>query len=132
MSAEFLDTSRWPEFQGYLFLPGVRGAQIETSEPGMIGTRIRVQNTDGSTHVEEIIAWDPGRRIAVRFGEFQPQLSRLATYFEETWDFRETGEGTEVIRRMELHPKGMLGRVMLPWVAILMKKAFKRQMAVPR
>ena len=45
----------------------------------MVGTRIRVTNTDGSTHVEEIVEWEPARRIRLRIGGFSPPLSRLAT-----------------------------------------------------
>lgn len=125
---EFLDTDRWPEFEGYMFLPGVRKAHVEVRTPGMIGTRIRVQNTDGSSHVEEIIGWDTERRIAVQFGEFQPPLSQFATHFVETWAFRETGKGTEVVRGMEMYPRGVLGRVVLRVVAVLMKRAFENQM----
>ena len=124
----FLDTERWPEFEGYLFLPGVQKAEVVLRTQDMVGTRIRVQNTDGSSHVEEIIEWDPARRIAVQFGEFQPPLSRLATHFVETWQFRETDQGTEITRGMEMVPKGMIGWLVLRMVAILMKKAFEKQM----
>ena len=128
LCAEFLDTDRWPEFEGYLFLPGVKNAAFEHHTPEVTGSRIRVQNTDGSSHVEEIIEWDPARRLAVQFGEFQPPLSRLATHFVETWQFRETDQGTEITRGMEMVPKGMIGWLMLRMVAILMKKAFEKQM----
>lgn len=130
LCAEFLDTDRWTEFEGYLFLPGVRRAEVETRTPVMVGTRIRVQNTDGSAHLEEIIEWDAPRRIAVKFGEFQPPLSHLATHFIEAWDFRETGAGTHVVRTMRMYPKSVFGWLALRLVAILMKRAFEKQMRV--
>lgn len=128
LCAEFLDTDRWPEFEGYLFLPGVRMAEVVMRTPEIVGTRIRVQNTDGSSHVEEIIQWDVPGRIAVKFGEFQPPLSHLATHFIETWDFHETEKGTEVVRSMEMYPKGVFGWLVLLPISLLMKKAFERQM----
>ena len=55
---EILDTERWSEFKGYSILPGIEKAQFETKTPELVGSRIKVQNTDGSSHVEEIIEWD--------------------------------------------------------------------------
>jgi hypothetical protein len=52
--AEFLDTDRWSEFEGYFILPGIENAHFEMKTPAMVGSRIKVQNKDGSAHVEEI------------------------------------------------------------------------------
>ena len=71
---EILDTERWSEFKGYSILPGIKSAQFEVKTPQIIGSRIKVQNNDGSSHIEEIIEWDVSNRIALRFQEFDSPL----------------------------------------------------------
>ena len=80
IAGQILDLSRWPEFAGYGPLPGIRVAEFEARTDEVVGTRIRVTNTDGSTHVEEVVEWDPGRRVRLRMGEFSAPLSRLAAW----------------------------------------------------
>ena len=95
VARQILDLDRWPGFEGYGPLPGIRAAEFEARTPEVVGTRIRVTNTDGSSHVEEIVTWEPDRRLRLRMGEFSPPLSRLATGFDETWEFERTGEADE-------------------------------------
>ena len=52
---DILDTERWSEFKGYSILPGIKSAYFEVKMPEIIGSRIKVQNNDGSSHIEEII-----------------------------------------------------------------------------
>ncbi|MHB0960741.1 MAG: SRPBCC family protein [Pirellulaceae bacterium] len=87
IARQILDLAKWPEFQGYGPIPGIKVAEFEIETPGIVGTRIWVTNTDGSTHVEEIVEWEPGRRLRLHMQEFSAPLSRLATRFIETWDF---------------------------------------------
>lgn len=125
---QFLDTSRWSEFTGYAILPGIKEAYFEARTSGLVGSRIRVQNTDGSSHVEEIIEWDVDNRIALRFHEFSPPLQRIATHFVETWEFRQGANGTDVTRKMGMYPKGWPGWMLLMPISRLMKKAFERNL----
>ena len=83
IARQILDLDRWPEFQGYGVLPGIRAAQFEVRTPEVVGTRIRVTDTDGSTHVEQIVEWEPDRRLRLHMGEFRPRCPRLATGFDE-------------------------------------------------
>ena len=122
---EILDTERWSEFKGYSILPGIKSAQFEVKTPQIIGSRIKVQNNDGSSHIEEIIEWDVSNRIALRFQEFDSPLRNLATHFIETWEFRKSSDGTEASRIMTMYPKGVLGWLMLIPISRLMKKAFE-------
>jgi transposase len=62
---EIATLSRWPEFKGYGFLPGIAAAEYEVQTSNMIATRIRVRNTDGSGHIEEICEWEPGKKIVI-------------------------------------------------------------------
>jgi hypothetical protein len=126
---EILDTQRWSGFKGYSILPGIERAYFETKTPAWVGSRIKVQNTDGSTHVEEIIEWDVANRIALRFQEFSAPLEYLAACFIEAWEFRPSPEGTEVSRRMTLYPKGFFGWLMLIPISKLMKKALEKNLA---
>ena len=125
---EILDTERWSEFRGYSILPGIKSAQFEVKTPQIIGSRIKVQNNDGSSHIEEIIEWDVSNRIALRFQEFDSPLRNLATHFIETWEFRKSSEGTEASRIMTMYPKGVLGWLMLIPISRLMKKAFEENL----
>ena len=126
--AQFLDTQRWSEFEGHSILPGVKNASFELKTPALVGSRIKVLNTDGSAHVEEIIQWDVENGIAVRFQEFQAPLKNIATHFIEAWEFQKTGTGTQVTRRMTMYPKGLPGWFMLAPISILMKKSFEKNM----
>jgi hypothetical protein len=126
---EFLDTERWPEFTGYAILPGIKEAHFEIKTPELVGSRIRVHNTDGSSHVEEIIEWDTNSRIALLFREFSYPLASLASQFVETWEFQAVASGTEVTRKMTMVPKGVLGKLMLLPISRLMKKAFEKNFA---
>jgi len=123
-----IDMAKWPEFDGYFLLPGIVQAYFETKTPELVGSRIRVKSTDGSMHVEEIVEWDPDRRVVLKFQGFQPPLQRLATHFIETWEFQPAGDGTQVTRGMVMYPKNRLGRLMLGPISFMMKKAFEKQL----
>jgi hypothetical protein len=132
IARQILELSRWPEFRGYGPLPGIREAEFEARTAEVFGTRIRVTNTDGSVHIEEVVVWEPERRLRLRMGEFSPPLSRLATGFIETWEFERSGEGTRVVRRFELHPKGITTRPLLWLISILLRKAIARHLRLMR
>lgn len=122
---ELLDTDRWSDFKGYLFLPGIEEAHFDLRTPDVVGSRIKVKNTDGSSHVEEIIEWDVQKKVVLRFQDFSPPLRHLATHFIESWEFRSSNGGTEMTRAMSMHPKGLAGWLMLMPISRLMKKAFE-------
>lgn len=128
IAEQILDLARWPEFGGYGPLPGIASARWETQTPAVVGSRIRVQNKDGSTHVEEITQWQPERRVCLRMQEFSAPLSRLATEFIETWDLEAVGEATKVLRSFELHPKSFLARPLLWLISFLLKGAIARHL----
>lgn len=126
ISQQFLDINRWSEFEGYSFLPGVKSVQYETQTPNLIGTRFRVQNTDGSSHTEELIEWDEEKIIKLKFQNFDSALKNLASHFIETWEYTPVADGTQMTRRMILYPIGLAGWLMLLPISIVMKKAFEK------
>src|SRR6266516_7376843 len=113
IARQILDLTKWPDFHGYGPIPGIKVAEFDVQMPGIIGTRIRVTNLDGSSHVEEIVEWQPDHRLRLHMREFSPPLSRLATGFEETWEFKRTAKGTHVTRSFRLHAKFFLARLIL-------------------
>jgi hypothetical protein len=128
IAGQMLDLANWTTFTGYGPLPGVRAAEFEARTPGVVGTRIRVTNTDGSAHVERIAEWDPGRRLRLDMTDFAPPLSRLATGFEERWEFERAGGGTRVVRSFRLHPKSRLARPALWLISLLLRRAVARHL----
>lgn len=124
-----LQTERWSEFTGYLVIPGIKSAAFELKTPEVLGSRIKVYNLDGSTHVEEIIEWDLGRKVALKFGEFGRPLSMLAEGFVEEWRFQPTDTGSVVTRSIRMTPTGLFGWLLLWPISLMMKQAFARQLA---
>ncbi len=125
---QILTVQNWIDFQGYLMLPGIKSAEFEVRTPEIVGTRILVTNTDGSKHVEEIIDWEPDRRLVMQLKDFSRPLSSLATAFEETWDFQRENDSTKVVRSFRLTPKSALTRPMLALIGVFLKKAIVRHL----
>lgn len=128
IASQILDLNEWPAFDGFGPIPGIERAEFESKTDSIVGSRIRVRNRDGSMHVEEIIDWDPARLLRFRMNEFTPPMSRLATNFEETWEFERKGDRTEVVRSFALHPKSALTRPLLWLISILLKRAIARHL----
>ncbi len=128
IAGQILDISRWSGFQGYGVLPGIKAAEFEVRTAEVVGTRIRVTDTGGSSHVEEIVEWEPDRRFGLRMGDFSPPLSVLATGFGETWEFRCIGQDTRVVRTFSLHPKSIITRPLLWLVSLLLKRGIARHL----
>jgi hypothetical protein len=128
IARQILDLTKWPEFHGHGPIPGIQSAQFDVQRPGIVGSRIRVTNRDGSSHVEEIVEWHPGQRLRLRLQEFSPPLSRLATTFEETWEFQRAGHATHVTRSFRLHARSVLARLPLWIISFFLKKAIARHL----
>ena len=128
VAVQILDLARWPEFVGYGPLPGIRSAEFEARSPDVVGTRIRVTNRDDSSHVEEVVEWQPARQVRLRMSDFSPPLSRLATAFVETWEFERNGDETSVTRSFELHAKSRATRPVLWLISLLLRRAVARHL----
>jgi hypothetical protein len=128
IAGRILDPTTWSEFHGYGAIPGITAAVLEVHTPNIVGSRFRVTNTDGSTHLEEIVEWQPGRLIRLHMKEFLPPLSRLATEFEETWEFDRTHKGTHVTRSFRLHAKSFLTRPLLRVIAFFLRRAIAKHL----
>ena len=128
IARQVLDVARWLDFKGFGPIPGIRVAEFEVRAPDILGSRIRVTNTDGSKHVEEIVEWQPDHRIRLHMKDFSAPLSLLATRIEETWEFGRIGNETEVTRSFQLHARSVLARPFLWVISLLLKKAITRHL----
>jgi Polyketide cyclase / dehydrase and lipid transport len=128
VARHILDLTKWPDFRGYGPLPGTKAAEFEVKTPDIVGSRIRVTNQDGSSHVEEIVEWQPTQRIRLNMKEFSLPLSRLATWFVETWDFERVGNDTKVTRSFEMNAKSLLAWPVLWMISFMLKKAIARHL----
>ena len=128
IARQVLDLTKWPDFRGHGPIPGIKAAVFDAQTPGIVGSRIRVMNRDGSSHIEEIVEWRPDHRLRLHMKDFSAPLSRLATGFEEAWEFRRTASGTHVTRSFRLHAKSALARLPLRGIAFLLKRAVARHL----
>ena len=121
--AGIADVAGWNDFDGWLFLPGIEKAEYETRTREMTGSLISVKNRDGSTHKEEILAWNPPENVIIKLYDFSPPLNRLATHFIEEWRFKEEGKSTCVSRKFDLFPKNAPARTLLWLISLFLRKA---------
>lgn len=130
MFRSIADVSKWTTFTGYGPLPGVKSASYRTRTDTMVGSVIHVQNTDGSQHDEEITEWIPGEAITMRFTNFSPPLSKLATHFTEHWTFRVTPDHSRISRQLKLYPKSAFARPALWFISKLLKPGIARHLNI--
>jgi hypothetical protein len=128
IARQILDLTKWPEFRGYGPIPGIKAAEFGARTPGVVGSRIRVTNGDGSSHVEEVAEWGPPHRLRLEMKEFSAPLSRLATRFEETWELKRAGDATHVIRSFRLHARSVLAWPLLWVISFFLKRAVARHL----
>ena len=129
ISKKALDVTTWSSFEGYGILPGIERAEFEKRTKKIIGSRIRVQNSDGTEHFEEVLEWVPGKKIVMKIHEFPTTLSYLTTHFIEEWNFEKSGKNeTLVTRKFQLYPTSFLTRPFLSQIAAFIEKSIAKQL----
>ena len=128
IAQNLLEVDRWKEFNGYGPLPGIARAEFLVLTPEKVGSRISVVNRDGSTHIEEIVAWELPEKVALRMSEFSLPLAMLATEIRETWRFRQEAEKTEIDRSFEIVPRARWTLPLVALIAWLLKQAIRRHL----
>ena len=129
IAAHILDLSNWSDFTGYGIIPGIEQAEFEIRTPEVVGTRIRAKNRDGSTHVEEIVAWDLPRRLQLRIHDFSAPVCYIADHFDEFWEFTVVEEGTHITRSMELYARSFFTRPLLWLISLWLRRAIAKHLA---
>ena len=121
-----IDTSRWPEFPGHGPVPGIAKAEAEDGLPLKLGSRVRVENTDGSIHYEMIGVFDRPARIRLDM-EVTPPASKVMKGIEEDVRITAVEGGAEVTRTFTLTPRSILTAPMIWLVAkLFLKKAVRK------
>lgn len=128
IARQILDLDSWTGFRGYGPIPAIRLAEFEVQTPEIVGSRIRVANRDGSSHVEEIVEWQPDQRLRLQLCEFSAPLNRLATGFLETWEFERVSEGTRVTRSFAMNARSIATWPLLWMISLLLKRAIARHL----
>ena len=129
IAEQILDVTKWPAFRGYGPIPGIKSAEFEARTRLVVGSRIRVTNLEDSFHVEEIVEWQPNRRLQLQMGNFSKPLSGLATGFVERWEFERVGNETKVTRSFELNAKSMLTKPLIWFISFFLKQAIVRHLS---
>jgi hypothetical protein len=88
-------------FKGYGRIPGI--AEVIPSNPLKgVGHIDIIKNCDGSSHLEQIIAFAPPKSYALHIHCFQFPVSLILKEIFETWHFQEGENGTTISRKFEL------------------------------
>jgi|AntRauTorckE6833_2_1112554.scaffolds.fasta_scaffold30748_3 hypothetical protein len=118
-----LDKANWLSFNGSGLIPGIQDVEIIPSDKSIEGTVFKVTNSDGSSHEEVIISYEPPHSLIMKLHKFGFPLNRIATHFFEKWTYRKEGEETYFERSFEFYPKNFLGTILLKLIAKQFKKA---------
>jgi hypothetical protein len=124
------DAANFVSFVGFGFVPGIRSARYETEEPPRLGSRRRILKTDGTEHLEEIIAFERPVLHGSRISALSPPLSWLVRSGEDTWRFRAEGaSGTAVERTFSFELTSPLAAVVaFPLLHLFMRVAVRRDL----
>ena len=126
---KILDVSTWSDFDGHGLMTGIERAEYEKRTDEIIGSRIRVRNSDETEHVEEVLDWEPNKKLVMKIYDFPATLSFIATHFIEEWNFEDLGENeTLITRKFQLFPKSFLSRPLLGQLAGFFKTAVAKHL----
>ncbi len=128
ISSQIADIEKWKDFKGYGFLPGIADAYFDPKTPDMAGSKIWVENTDGSKHIEEILLWKADAEILMKLYGFSPPLKGIASHFMEHWQLEKVAGGTMVERAFELHPKSIFTQPFLWLISLFFRKAIDKHL----
>ena len=115
---ELADPTTWSSW-----FPGVRRARYRGEPPYGVGT-IREADVGGTRWVEEMIAWDVGRRWAYTVIEASVPLAYAQV---ESFEIEEAPGGTRVRWTLAVEPR-LVQRVLAPIAPVVMRRLFERAM----
>ena len=64
----------------------------------------------------------------MKFHDFTPPLSYLATHFTEEWNLKATSNGTHVTRTFRLYPSQRATRPLLWLISLLLRQAIRQHL----
>jgi hypothetical protein len=124
------DLTKWTTFTGYGPLPGIRHAEAADGRPLALGSVVRVQDSDGSSHEEVVTVFERPTTYAVTM-RLTPPASWLMKRIDERVDFQAIPCGTRITRRFDVLPRSFLAWPLV-WAVtfLLLRPAVRRHDAV--
>jgi len=122
----FMQIEKWNDFKGFGIIPGIKTANFIVKSESIKGSIIRVENTDGSSHKEEILAFEIDKYLKIKLYDFSKPLSYFATHFLEEWALKKMEDGYKVERSMTLFSKGTISRFILKVISLSLKNAIQK------
>ena len=123
------DAANFTSFTGFGIVPGIKEAVYITPGLPALGSRRRIMKTDGTEHIEEIVAFDKPVRHSSRITGLTPPFSWLVRSGEDDWRFAPAERGTSVERRFSFELTTPLAWVIAyPLLQIFMRGAVGRDL----
>ena len=123
------DAANFATFAGFGPIPGIRSAAYETPGEPAVGSRRRMIKTDGTEHIEEIIAMERPSRHVSRITALSPPFSWLVRSGEDDWKFIATETGTIVERTFSFELTTPVAAIVaLPLLHLFMRPAVERDL----
>ena len=119
----FLQIEKWNDFKGFGIIPGIKTANFIIKTDSIKGTIIWVKNLDGSSHKEEILAFEKDTYLKIKMYDFSKPLSYFASFFIEEWALKKMEDGYKLERSMTLLSRGMISKFILKVISRSLKKA---------
>ena len=92
---KILDVKTWSSFDGHGLLPGIDKAEYENRTTELVGSRIRVKNSDGTQHLEEILEWEAGKKLIMKIHEFPIKFKFYCHAFYRRVEFQRVSKKTK-------------------------------------
>jgi hypothetical protein len=122
----FMQIEKWNDFKGFGIIPGIKTANFIVKSESIKGSIIRVENTDGSSHKEEILAFEIDKYLKIKLYDFTKPLSYFSTHFLEEWALKKMEDGYKIERSMTLFSKGKISRFILKVISLILKRAIQK------
>ena len=121
----FLQIEKWNDFKGFGMIPGIKNANFIIKTDSIKGTIIQVENSDGSSHKEEILEFEKDTYLKIKMFDFSEPLSYFATYFIEEWALKKMEDGYKLERSMTLLSRGIFSYFILKLISNNLKNAIQ-------
>ena len=121
------DLDAMTDFSGYGPIPGIKRAEWLTGNGTNVGSVRRIENTDGSSHREEVMAVEPRRLLVDRIHALDSPLRFLVSEATDRFELAEEGDGTRLVRRFRFELRTALAWPITLVFRPLFRRALRRQ-----
>jgi hypothetical protein len=122
----FIKIEKWSDFKGFGIIPGIKNANYIVKSDSFIGSLIQVENLDGSSHKEEILAFEKDTYLKIKMFDFSKPLSYFSTHFIEEWALKKMEYGYKFERSMTLYSKGFFSDLILKLISKSLRSAIQK------